>query len=74
MSVEIRPVGQLKSLFNNQSVITVDPGKSVREILIDALIVPEMVSGVVVNGDLQTKDYILQDNDVVKLMGVFGGG
>ncbi len=74
MSVQIRPVGQLKSFFNNQPVITMDSGKTVREILIEAKIVPEMVSGVVVNGDLQTKDYILQDNDVVKLMGVFGGG
>ncbi len=74
MSVQIRPVGQLKSFFNNQSVITVESGKTVREFLINAQIVPELVAGVVVNGDLQTKDYILQDNDDVKLMAVMSGG
>ncbi len=74
MSVRIRPVGQLKSFFNNQPVITVDSGKTVREILIEAQIVPEMVAGVVVNGDLQTKEYILQDDDDVKLMAVMSGG
>ncbi len=41
MSVQIRPVGQLKSFFNNQSVITVESGKTVREFLINAQIVPE---------------------------------
>ncbi len=74
MTVQIRPVGQLKSFFNNQSVITVESGKTVREFLINAQIVPELVAGVVVNGDLQTKDYVLQDNDDVKLMAVMSGG
>jgi len=35
---------------------------------------PEMVAGVVVNGDLQSKDYILQDKDDVKLIAVMSGG
>ncbi len=74
MTVQIRPVGQLKSIFNNQLVITVDPGKTIREILLEAQIAPEMVAGVVVNGDLQTKGYVLQDNDDVKLMAVMSGG
>jgi molybdopterin converting factor small subunit len=34
----------------------------------------EVVAGVVVNGDLQSKDYILQDEDVVKLFAIMGGG
>ncbi len=74
MSVQIRPVGQLKSFFNNQPVITVASGKTVREILIEAQIKPEMVAGVVVNGNLQTKDYLLQEDDDVKLMAVMSGG
>ncbi len=74
MTVQIRPVGQLKSFFNNQLVITVDPGKTIREILLEAQIAPEMVAGVVVNGDLQTKDYVLQEDDDVKLMAVMSGG
>ena len=45
-----------------------------REFLQASDIVPEMISGVIVNGDLQTKDYVLQDEDDVKLMAVFSGG
>ena len=74
MAVNIHPVGQLKSFFNNQSTVTVEAGQTIREILIAAQILPELVAGVVVNGDLQTKDYILPDNDVVKLIAVMSGG
>jgi sulfur carrier protein ThiS len=35
---------------------------------------PDLVAGVIVNGELQTKDYILQEKDVVKLLAVIGGG
>jgi sulfur carrier protein ThiS len=74
MSVTIHLVGQLKSIFNNQSAINVDAGQTVREFLIAAQVMPEMVAGVVVNGDLQSKDYILQDEDDVKLIAVMSGG
>ena len=74
MTVTIRPLGQLKSLFKNQSPIYIEPGQTVREFLQAYNIVPEMISGVIVNGDLQTKDYVLQDEDDVKLMAVFSGG
>lgn len=74
MTVTIHLVGQLKSIFNNQSIIKVDAGQTVRDILVSAQIMPEMVAGVVVNGDLQSKDYILQDEDDVKLIAVMSGG
>ena len=74
MSVTIHLVGQLKSIFNNQSTINVDAGQTVREFLIAAQVMPEMVAGVVINGDLQSKDYILQDEDDVKLIAVMSGG
>jgi sulfur carrier protein ThiS len=74
MSVTIHLVGQLKSIFNNQSIIKVNAGQTVHDILVGAQIMPEMVAGVIVNGDLQTKDYILQGNDDVKLIAVMSGG
>jgi len=74
MSVIVHPMGQLKSLLNNQSTITVEAGHTVREVLVAAQILPELIAGVVVNGDLQSKDYILQDEDDVKLFTVMGGG
>ncbi len=74
MSVCLRPAGQLKGLLNNQSEITVDAGKTVRETLILLQIKPELVAGVVVNGVLQSKDYLLQEADDVKLFSIMGGG
>lgn len=74
MSVTIHLVGQLKSIFNNQPTINIAAGQTVREFLIASDVRPEMVAGVVVNGDLQTKDYILHDNDNVKLIAVMSGG
>jgi len=74
MAATIHPVGQLKSYFANQSTITAEKGQTIREILIAAQILPELVAGVVVNGDLQSKDYILQDADDVKLIAVMSGG
>lgn len=74
MSVRIRPMGQLKGYLNNQSEITVEAGRTVRETLVMLQIQPELVAGVVVNGVLQSKDYITQEEDDVKLFAVMGGG
>ena len=74
MTVTIHLVGQLKGIFNNQPTISVEAGQTVREFLITAQVMPEMVAGVVVNGDLQSKDYVLQDEDDVKLIAVMSGG
>jgi sulfur carrier protein ThiS len=35
---------------------------------------PDLVAGVFVNDEQQTKDYVLQDGDIVKLLAVIGGG
>ena len=70
----IRPTGQLKSYLNNQSEITVEAGRTVREILVMLQIKPEVVAGVIVNGDLQSKDYTIQEDDVIKLFSIMGGG
>jgi sulfur carrier protein ThiS len=74
MPVTIHLVGQLKSIFDNQPTISIDAGLTVREFLINAHVMPEMVAGVVVNGDLKSKDYVLQDADDVKLIAVMSGG
>ena len=74
MPVSIRPMGQLKELLNNQSEITVQAGQTVRETLVVLQIKPEIVAGVVVNGVLESKDYLLQDGDQVKLVAIMSGG
>ena len=74
MSAIVKPLGMLKSYTGDLKEITVDTGKTVRETLTTLGIDPDLVAGVIVNGELQTKDYILQEKDVVKLLAVIGGG
>ena len=75
MTAIIRPVGQLKSMVNEQAELAVPSGVSIREALLHLKIPPELVALVVINGEHQAdKDTILNDGDVVKLMAVIGGG
>ncbi len=74
MSAIIRPLGMLKTYLGEQKEIAVEAGLSVREILPLIGINPDLVAGVFVNEEQQSKDYILQDGDMVKVMAVIGGG
>ncbi len=75
MSVTIQPTGLLKSYAGEQSSLTLDcAGKTVRECLIDILIPSELVAMVMVNGLLQDKEYVVQDQDVIQLIPLIGGG
>ena len=74
MSAIVKPLGILKSYTGDLKEVTVDTGKTVRETLTMLGINSDLVAGVIVNGELQTKDYILQDMDIVKLIAVIGGG
>jgi sulfur carrier protein ThiS len=74
MPVLIKPIGILKSYIGGQSEIAVDAGRTVRE-AINALSIPsEVVALVMVNDVQQSKDYVVQDGDVVRLLAVIGGG
>lgn len=64
----------LKSYIGDQKETTVEAGISVRESLAHIGINPDLVAGVFVNGEQQSKDYILRDGDIVKLLAVIGGG
>jgi len=74
MTAIIRPLGMLKSYIGDLKETTVEAGSSVRETLTRLGIDPQLVAGVFVNEEQQTKDYILQDGDIVKLLAVIGGG
>jgi sulfur carrier protein ThiS len=74
MSATIRPLGMLKSYIGELKETTVEAGLSVRETLKIIGINPDLVAGVFVNEEQQTKDYILQDGDIIKLLAVIGGG
>ncbi len=64
----------LKSYIGEQKEIAVDAGRTVRQTLNAIGIDPDLVAGVFVNEEQQSKDYILQDGDNVKVLAVIGGG
>jgi sulfur carrier protein ThiS len=74
MSATIRPYGILKDYIDGENDRRVEAGRTVREIMESWNMPPEIVALVLVNDEQESKDYILQDGDVVKLMAVIGGG
>jgi sulfur carrier protein ThiS len=74
MPATLRPVGMLKSYIGDQAEITVEAGRTIRETMLALDMPPEVVALVVVNEEQQTKDYVLKDGDVVRLLAVIGGG
>jgi len=74
MPAHIRPAGALKSYVGGRTEVTVEAGRTVREAITALGIPPEIVAMVLVNDAQQPKDYILQDEDVVRLIMVVGGG
>ncbi len=74
MTVTIRPLGMLKSYIDGKSETAVDAGETVRKVLQDLGIPAEVVALVLVDDEQQTKEYVLQDGETVKLMAIIGGG
>jgi sulfur carrier protein ThiS len=74
MTATIRIGASLKNLLGSKDEFTVEPGHNVREIIVSLGINPELVAMVSVNGEMQAKDYIVQEGDIVRLLAVIGGG
>lgn len=74
MSATIRLGASLKNLLGLKDELSVESGRSVRETLTKLGIKPELVAMVAVNGEMQTKDYVIQETDVIRLLAVVGGG
>jgi sulfur carrier protein ThiS len=74
MKATLRPSGALKAYIGGKTEITIEAGHTVRETLSALNIPPEVVALVVVNEEQQTKEYFLQEGDVVRVLAVIGGG
>jgi sulfur carrier protein ThiS len=61
-------------MVGGQAEIQVESGRTVRETLSSIGIVPEVVALVVVNEEQRTKDYIIQEGDIIRVLAVIGGG
>jgi sulfur carrier protein ThiS len=64
----------LKSYIGGQAEISVEAGRTVRAAVTAMGMPPEIVALVLVNDVQPSKDYYLQDGDVVKLAAFVGGG
>lgn len=74
MTATLRVLGPLTAYVGGKKELEIEAGNTVRETL-DALgILPEAVAMVSVNEELQAKDYVIQDGDVIRIMAVIGGG
>jgi sulfur carrier protein ThiS len=74
MPAVIRLGASLKNMLGGKGELIVEPGRSVRETILALGIKPELVAMVSVRDEMQTKDYVIQEGDVIRLMAVIGGG
>jgi sulfur carrier protein ThiS len=74
MPATLRPSGSLRDAVGGKAEVQVEAGRTVRETLAALGIVPEVVALVVVNEEQQSKDYVIQEGDVIRVLAVIGGG
>ncbi|HEX7620524.1 MAG TPA: MoaD/ThiS family protein [Anaerolineales bacterium] len=74
MPATLRPSGALRDVVGGQSEVQVETGRTVRETLAALGIVPEVVALVVVNEEQRSKDYVIQEGDIIRVLAVIGGG
>ena len=74
MSAQIKLVGILKSYVGGKPEVRVASGETIRESIKMLGIPSDLVALVMVNHTQQTKDYVVQEGDVVTLLAVVGGG
>jgi sulfur carrier protein ThiS len=74
MPATIRPSGALRDVVGGLAEIQVEAGRTVRDTLAALGIVPEVVALVVVNEEQRSKDYVIKEGDIVRVLAVIGGG
>ena len=74
MPATIRPIGSLKSYIAENPEVEIESGITVREAILQLGIPPEIIALVIVNDTDQSKEYLIQNMDVIKLLAIIGGG
>jgi sulfur carrier protein ThiS len=74
MGAKMQLSGGMKDITGGRDEFDVEPGRSVRETLVGLGIVPDIVALVVVNNEQQSKEYIIQEGDAIRILAVIGGG
>ena len=73
-NVELTLVGLLRKYGPTHASLAVEPGSTVREVIGELGVNPDLVAIVMVNGRQKSKDHPLQPGDMVKLLPMVGGG
>jgi sulfur carrier protein ThiS len=73
-TAELHPKGILKNYTQGQIKIVVESGFSLRKVLIDSGIPPELVAMAFVNEIPKDKDEIISEGEIIDLVAVIGGG
>lgn len=71
--VKVVPVGMLKNYITPE-MVTANSGQTVHQLLEGLGIPSDLVAVVMVNGRQESKSYLLQEGDQVKLVPLVGGG
>jgi len=71
--VKVVAVGMLKN-YIAQEMVTANSGQTVHQLLEGLGIPSDLVAVVMVNGRQESKSYLLQEGDQVKLVPFVGGG
>lgn len=74
MPATLRPSGALRDLVKGLAEVQVETGRTVRDTLVGLGIVPEVVALVVVNEQQKSKEYVIQEGDIIRVLAVIGGG
>jgi sulfur carrier protein ThiS len=74
MTATVRLGASLKNMLGSEGQFTVEAGQKVRDTILSLGIKPELVAMVSVNDEMESKDYIIQEGDAIRLMAVIGGG
>jgi sulfur carrier protein ThiS len=74
MTATVRLGDSLKNMLGIEGLYTVEIGHNVFETIVSLGIKPELVAMVSVNDELQSKDYVIEEGDAIRLMAVIGGG
>lgn len=71
--VKVVAVGMLKN-YIAQEMVTANSGQTVQQLLEGLGIPSDLVAVVMVNGRQESKNYLLREDDEVKLVPLVGGG
>ncbi len=74
MSATLRFGASLRNMLGLREEFSVEPGRSVRDTLVSLSIKPELVAMVIINEEMETKEYIIQEGDFIRALAVIGGG